>query len=163
MVLNVFDRLLDSIPKHEIVESDIAFRVAQRIDFLMRKNNLNKSELANGMDKDPAQISRWFSGTHNFSIKTLAELEIFFREQILVSPTANEEVVEYTQYIAEQTAKKSAEKEYEAFKANQVNNPMKSFYQIVQVPELLGYESMIKVAHSQSTENAGNYKYAMGA
>jgi transcriptional regulator with XRE-family HTH domain len=106
MALNVFDRLLNAIPKHEQVESDIAFRVAQRIDFLMRKYNVSQSDLARGLDKDPAQISRWMSGRHNFSIKTLAELEIFFKEEILISPTASEEVAEYTQYVAEQAANK---------------------------------------------------------
>lgn len=106
MALNVFNRLLNAIPQHERVESDIAFRVAERIDFLMRKHNVSQSDLARGIDKDPAQISRWMSGRHNFSIKTLAELEIFFKEEILISPTASEEVAEYTQYVAEQAANK---------------------------------------------------------
>lgn len=104
MALNVFNRLLNAIPQHERVESDIAFRVAQRVDFLMRKNNISQSDLARGLDKDHAQISRWMSGMHNFSLRTLAELEIFFKEEILVSPTAIEEVAEYTQYVAEQAA-----------------------------------------------------------
>jgi transcriptional regulator with XRE-family HTH domain len=45
----------------------------------MRKNKISQSDLARGLDKDHAQISRWMSGRHNFSIKTLAELEIFFK------------------------------------------------------------------------------------
>ena len=102
MALNVFDRLIQAIPEQELVESDIAFRIAQRIDFLMRKNNLSKSDLARGLGKDPAQISRWMSGVHNFSLKTLAELEVFFKEQILVSPTETPEVKEYTAYVAQQ-------------------------------------------------------------
>lgn len=103
MSLNVFDRLIATVPEQEFVESDIAFRIAQRIDFLMRKNHLSKSDLAKGLGKDPAQISRWMSGVHNFSVKTLAELEVFFKEQILVSPTETSEIAEYTQYIAKQT------------------------------------------------------------
>jgi transcriptional regulator with XRE-family HTH domain len=106
MALNVFDRLLNAIPQQERIESDIAFRVAERVDFLMRKNNISQSDLARGLNKDHAQISRWMSGRHNFSLRTLAELEIFFKEEILVSPTATEEVAEYTQYVAEQAANK---------------------------------------------------------
>ena len=102
MALNVFDRLIQAIPEQELVESDIAFRIAQRIDFLMRKNNLSKSELARSLGKDPAQISRWMSGVHNFSLKTLAELEVFFKEQILISPTESLETTEYTAYLAQQ-------------------------------------------------------------
>ena len=93
---------------HALQAAYTLFRIAQRIDFLMRKNNLSKSDLARGLDKDPAQISRWMSGVHNFSLKTLAELEIFFAEHILISPTAVPETAEYTQYIAEQTEKKRA-------------------------------------------------------
>ena len=43
MALNVFDRLIQAIPEQKLVESDIAFRIAQRIDFLMRKKNLSKT------------------------------------------------------------------------------------------------------------------------
>jgi transcriptional regulator with XRE-family HTH domain len=102
MALNVFDRLLDSIPKNEERESNISFRIAQRIDFLMRQKHLSNSDLARGMNKEPAQISRWMSGNHNFTIKTMAELEVFFGEAILISPTANEEIAEYTQYVKNQ-------------------------------------------------------------
>ncbi len=121
MALSIFNDILSTISEHELAESDIAFRVAQRIDFLMRKNSVSKSDLARGLDKDPAQISRWMSGEHNFSIKTLAQLELFFKEQILVSPTAAEEVDEYTQYVEQQAVKKRAKEEYEKFKAHPVN------------------------------------------
>ena len=119
MALNVFNRLLNAIPQQERVESDIAFRVAERVDFLMRKNKVSQSDLARGLDKDHAQISRWMSGRHNFSLKTLAELEIFFKEEILVSPTAIEEVAEYTQYVAEQAANKRVKDDYKEFMVNQ--------------------------------------------
>ncbi len=102
MALNVFDRLLNSIPKNEERESNISFRIAQRIDFLMRQKHLSKSDLARGLGKEPAQISRWMSGNHNFTIKTMAELEVFFGEHLLISPTANEEIAEYTQYVKKQ-------------------------------------------------------------
>lgn len=121
MALSIFNDILSTISEHELAESDIAFRVAQRIDFLMRKNNVSKSDLARGLDKDPAQISRWMSGEHNFSIKTLAQLELFFKEPILISPTAAEEVAEYTEYVAEQAARKHAKEEYEKFKAYPLN------------------------------------------
>ena len=117
MASNIFNEILNTISEHELAESDIAFRVAQRIDFLMHKTNTSKSDLARGLDKDPAQISRWMSGEHNFSIKTLAQLELFFKEPILISPTAAEEIAEYTEYVAEQAVKKRAKEGYEAFKA----------------------------------------------
>ena len=98
MALNIFDRLLKTIPEAAQKESSISFRIAQRIDFLMRKKYLSKSDLARGLSKEPAQISRWMSGTHNFTVKTMAELEVFFGEPILISPTANEEIAEYTEY-----------------------------------------------------------------
>ena len=116
MASNIFNEILNTISEHELAESDIAFRVAQRIDFLMHKTNTSKSDLARGLDKDPAQISRWMSGEHNFSIKTLAQLELFFKEPILISPTAAEEIAEYTEYVAEQAVKKRAKAEYEKFK-----------------------------------------------
>ena len=94
MASNIFNEILNTISEHELAESDIAFRVAQRIDFLMHKTNTSKSDLARGLDKDPAQISRWMSGEHNFSIKTLAQLELFFKDPILISPTAAEDIAE---------------------------------------------------------------------
>jgi transcriptional regulator with XRE-family HTH domain len=102
MALNIFDRILNSIPQNEERESNISFRIAQRIDFLMRQKQISKSDLARGMNKEPAQISRWMSGNHNFTIKTMAELEVYFGEPILISPTAHEEIAEYTQYVNNQ-------------------------------------------------------------
>jgi transcriptional regulator with XRE-family HTH domain len=102
MALNIFDRILNAIPQNQERESNISFRIAQRIDFLMRQKQLSKSDLARGMNKEPAQISRWMSGNHNFTIKTMAELEVYFGEPILISPSANEEIAEYTQYVKNQ-------------------------------------------------------------
>ena len=66
--------LIGEISSVEKMEVRIKMQLAARLDDLIRESGLNKSEFASKLDKNPSEISKWLSGTHNFTIDTLVEI-----------------------------------------------------------------------------------------
>ena len=52
--------------------------VSNRIYDLMTKRGLSKVEFAKAIGKRPCEVTKWLSGQHNFTLKTLALLSSFF-------------------------------------------------------------------------------------
>ncbi|MDP1814283.1 MAG: helix-turn-helix transcriptional regulator [Leadbetterella sp.] len=59
--------------------------LAAQIDDALRKRGFTNQEFAFMMGKKPSEISRWLSGTHNFTTETLWEIERVLNIQLLTS------------------------------------------------------------------------------
>jgi len=66
-------------------------RLAARIADLLVQKGWNQNQLAEAMSKRPSEISKWLSGTHNFTLDTLTEIGLALRVSVgeLVSDTAS--------------------------------------------------------------------------
>ncbi len=47
------------------------------------KKGISKAYLAKALGKRPSEITRWLSGKHNFTLRTIALLSDFFEEPII--------------------------------------------------------------------------------
>lgn len=56
-----------------------------------RRNNLNKSDLAFAMKRDPAQITRWLKGPGNWTLDTVSDILRALRADLRVSFTFYED------------------------------------------------------------------------
>jgi transcriptional regulator with XRE-family HTH domain len=56
--------------------------LARKLHDYIEDNSLTKLSFAKMMKKDPAIISRWLSGNHNFTIETLCEISFKTRTPI---------------------------------------------------------------------------------
>lgn len=54
---------------------DASFDIADRIHEILETRGISQKELAEMLGKKESQVSKWMTGTHNFTIKTLALLE----------------------------------------------------------------------------------------
>lgn len=59
-------------------EIRLTMGISNRLDELMHKKGLSKVELAKALGKRPSEITRWLSGQHNFTLRTIALLTAFF-------------------------------------------------------------------------------------
>lgn len=59
--------------------------LAAKIDDALQARGLTNVEFAYMMGKKPSEISRWLSGTHNFTTETLWEIERVLNIQLFVS------------------------------------------------------------------------------
>ena len=55
--------------KNKIFQSALAYFVG-----LAKERNMTKKDIANALDKDPAQITRWFAGPNNWTLDTISDL-----------------------------------------------------------------------------------------
>ncbi len=78
-----FQELVDSIPTTIKEETNLSFAIADKIDFLIKEKGLSKKEFAEAIGKRPCEVTRWLSGGHNFTLKTISLLSIFFETQII--------------------------------------------------------------------------------
>jgi transcriptional regulator with XRE-family HTH domain len=84
-------------------------KLAAQIDNVLMSRGLTNQEFAFMMGKKPSEITRWLSGTHNFTTETLWEIERVLKIQLLTSSTPDEKVVnemeEFRTFIADEVQK----------------------------------------------------------
>ena len=89
--------------------------LAARIDDVLQLRGLTNQEFAFMMGKKPSEISRWLSGTHNFTTETLWEIERVLNIQLLVSSPSK-------------TIQSSESADLKAFLMEEVQNAVERFY-----------------------------------
>ena len=52
-----------------------SFDIVERIHEILSLKNLDQKDLATLLGKQESEISKWMTGTHNFTIKTIARIE----------------------------------------------------------------------------------------
>ena len=64
-------------------EMRLSFSISNRIDELMRERGLSKKQFADALGRRPCEVTKWLSGQHNFTLKTIAMLSSFFGKAII--------------------------------------------------------------------------------
>lgn len=64
-------------------EIRLTMGVSDKLDVLMHEKGISKVELARALDKRPSEITRWLSGQHNFTLRTIAILSTFFGKSLI--------------------------------------------------------------------------------
>lgn len=84
--------LKSRIPQNMKESIERRMSLAARIDDVLQARGLTNQEFAFMMGKKPSEISRWLSGTHNFTTETLWDIERVLNIQLLVSSPKKEPV-----------------------------------------------------------------------
>ncbi len=66
--------LLDEVTPLEMEQTKVKMQLAARIEDFMRAKGWNKSQFAEKAGKNPSEITKWFSGTQNFTTDVLTEI-----------------------------------------------------------------------------------------
>jgi ribosome-binding protein aMBF1 (putative translation factor) len=73
---DILNQMLDSIPQSEQEKTDKRMMLAAKIEDAMKSKGWKKKDLMKAMGKKHAsEITKWLSGTHNFTADTLMDLE----------------------------------------------------------------------------------------
>ena len=72
--------------------------LVERIKAVMAKRGMTSGDLAKKLDKTDSEISRWLSGMHNLTFRTLAKVEAAIGEEVIivVGQKPKEQVFRYT-------------------------------------------------------------------
>lgn len=113
----VLDDILSNIPKEIQKEVDMFYAIAVRINDILKRKGWNQANLAKAMGKKEAEVSKWLSGNHNFTISTLARIETVLEEDIISVKKYRKPVSGYEQmpaagrrWLSDNTAEKYRKK-----------------------------------------------------
>ena len=70
--------------KQEFIKLNVD--VANRIYEILDERGLSQRDFAKMMGKTEAEVSRWLSGTHNFTMATIAAINVVLEENVLSVP-----------------------------------------------------------------------------
>jgi ribosome-binding protein aMBF1 (putative translation factor) len=71
----IVESILSNISKEELDITEGKMKLAIKIAEAIKASGLNKSQFAKKINKNNSEISKWLSGTHNFTTETLLLLE----------------------------------------------------------------------------------------
>ena len=78
-----FQQMMASVPANIQQEVDLELAISNRINDLMTERGLTKLEFAHALGKRPSEVTKWLSGQHNFTLRTLSLLSAFFGESLI--------------------------------------------------------------------------------
>lgn len=78
-----FDEMLAHTSPAVQQEVSLEFAISNRIYELMKERGLSKMQFAQALGKRPSEVTKWLSGQHNFTIRTLSQLSSFFGEKLI--------------------------------------------------------------------------------
>lgn len=81
--MTLLDNLLEEITPEQQARADCKMRIATTIDRVMKSEEINKKQFADKIGRKPSDITKWLSGTHNFTIETLMDIEQVLKIRIL--------------------------------------------------------------------------------
>ena len=73
---SLINQLLGEITPVEKLQTSTKMTIAARLDDLITARGWSKSEFAEKVNKNPSEITKWLSGTQNFTIDTLADIGV---------------------------------------------------------------------------------------
>lgn len=78
-----FDEMLANTSAVVRQEVEMEFALSNRIYELMTARGLTKIQFAKALGKKPSEITKWLSGQHNFTLRTISMLSVFFGEPLI--------------------------------------------------------------------------------
>lgn len=70
----LFKQELAKVPESVKIEVDLSFAIADKIAHTLEKRGISQKEFSRMMGKSEGEVSRWVSGQHNFTLRTLAKI-----------------------------------------------------------------------------------------
>ncbi|MEQ9403201.1 MAG: helix-turn-helix transcriptional regulator [Cyclobacteriaceae bacterium] len=71
----IFKNILDSLSRDVKRYVELSDEIAEHIYSILEERGMSQKDLATELGKKESEISKWLSGSHNFTLKSIAKLE----------------------------------------------------------------------------------------
>lgn len=95
-----------------------SFDIVDRIHEILVKQRKEQKDLAQLLDKSESEISKWMSGTHNFTLKTISKIEAVLGESIIRTTVEKLQDKPKVVYLQKPDYPMSTSKDFSRFPAN---------------------------------------------
>lgn len=82
--------MINEIPEDIKLFSSIYAELTLRINEALKAQGLTQKELAVRLEKRPSEISKWLSGEHNFTLRSLCKLQCELGVELIKVPDSKE-------------------------------------------------------------------------
>jgi len=93
-----FKQLLQSIPDDIKNKVDLSMAIASQVNAILKRKGISHRSFALMLNKKESEISKWLSGTHNFTINTLAKITTALKEPIISVPIYTKNDIKFVPY-----------------------------------------------------------------
>lgn len=80
---NLLNSLMSQIDEREYEKVKSRMRLASKISNALVNKGLTQKEFAKMLGKRPSEVSKWLSGTHNFTHDTLVDIQSALKVELL--------------------------------------------------------------------------------
>ena len=70
----LFREAVANVPEDVRLETDWSFAISDKIAYALEEKGLTQKMFAKQIGKTETEVSRWLSGTHNFTLRTIAKI-----------------------------------------------------------------------------------------
>ena len=71
------------IPEDIKLFVDHSYRIAEKISYCLEFSGLEQKDLAKLMGKSESEISKWMTGSHNFTLRTISKIEAVINAKLI--------------------------------------------------------------------------------
>jgi len=71
----------------KFIEKNLA--ITEKIRMVLEEKSWTFKDLANAMDKSPSEVSKWLSGMHNLTLKSITKLEMVLGIELINTEKQN--------------------------------------------------------------------------
>jgi transcriptional regulator with XRE-family HTH domain len=85
------DEVLADAPPEVGIFVEFYTNLTMRVNSILKQKGITQKELAQSLGKQPSEISKWLSGEHNFTLRSIAKLQAELGEVLIEIPKAEPE------------------------------------------------------------------------
>ncbi|MEJ0056622.1 MAG: helix-turn-helix transcriptional regulator [Bacteroidota bacterium] len=82
----IFDKVLANVSVDTKRFVDNSIQIADQIHSILESQGKSQKDLADLMGKSESEISKWLTGTHNFTLRSLSKIEAVLNAKIIITP-----------------------------------------------------------------------------
>ncbi len=86
-----------TLDQERFVDENMA--IVDYIYQLLEEKKMKPIDLARKLEKTPAEISKWLSGTHNLTLQSISKIETALGERIILTPAQAKLQYESVKYV----------------------------------------------------------------
>lgn len=96
---NITNWLAENSNPEQTRRTEKMFELASKIIDIMEETGMNRVQLAEKMGKQPSEISKILSGSHNVTLNTVFAIEEALKKEIIFFSEQKQETKEITKYV----------------------------------------------------------------
>ena len=85
--MSIIKEAFNSIPEESRIFIKRLDQISMRVKSILDHKEWTQKDLAEMMEKEPSEISKWLNSPHNLTLKTIAKLEAALDEPLITVPT----------------------------------------------------------------------------